>query len=456
MRPGRRRLRAALAAWLNRARPEQLLPPGAWYVWLLMTGRGFGKTRTGAEAVAIRMVNRPGLRVALVAQTFADGRDVMVEGESGLLEVLRRYYGDDVDRWWNRSMGELQLPNGSRAKVYSAERPRQLRGPQHHLAWCDELAWWQYPRATWDALVFGLRLGDHPQVIVTTSPRPVALLKELVDADDTTLTTGSTLDNAANLPASVVQRLVAQYAGTRTGDQELDGVLMMEAEGARWTRALQLVACQRVVLPELDRVVVGVDPAVTSGEDADATGYAVLGRGPAPESWAPPPALLERMRATVPGGSLELARIACAALPHLYVLHTAAERVTPSDAMGEAADLVQLWDARHVVIEANNGGEYLPTVLVQVAPGTRWRIVTAKGKKLARAEPFAQLYDQHRVHHVGRQELLEDEQVSYTGAPREPSPNVLDAAVHAATDLLPPIAPGHRPRQRKPAKLVRS
>lgn len=452
---GRRRLRAALAAWLNRARPQQLIPPGiGWYVWLLMTGRGFGKTRTGAESVAVRMVNRPGLRVALVAQTFADGRDVMVEGESGLLEVLRRYYGDDVDRWWNRSMGELVLPNGSRAKVYSAERPRQLRGPQHHLAWCDELAWWQYPRATWDALVFGLRLGDHPQVIVTTSPRPVALLKELVDAPDTIVTTGSTLDNRANLPTSVVNRLVAQYAGTRTGQQELDGILLMEAEGARWTRELQAIARRRVPLPELDRVVVSVDPATTATEESDLTGYAVVGRGPAPDGWSPPPALLERMRATVPTGQLEDALAACLALPHLYVLHTAALRLHPSEAMAEAADLVELWDARHVVIEANNGGEYLPTVLQNEAPGVRWRIVSARGKKLERAEPTAQLYEQHRVHHLGQHEELEDEQVSYTGADREPSPNVLDALVHAATDLLPPVAPARRPRRKRPAKLV--
>lgn len=438
-----------MAAWLNRARPNQLPPLGDWYVWLLLAGRGFGKTRTGAEATAVRMVNRPGIRVALVAQTFSDGRDVMVEGESGLLIVLERYYGEGVHTWWNRSMGELVLPNGSRAKVYSAERPRQLRGPQHHLAWCDELAWWQYPRATWEALVFGLRLGDAPQIIVTTTPRPVALLRELVDAKDTALTNGTTMDNRANLPDSVVERLVAQYAGSRTGQQELEGILLAEAEGARWTRQLQARARVEYVVPELDKVVVAMDPATTSGPDSDATGLAVVGRGPAPEGWTAPLGYLTQMLAA------GMTKRQVQELPHLYVLHTEAVHLTPSDAMTRADELADVWDAAHVVLEANNGGDYLPTVLRQVAPTRRWRIVHAVGSKLDRAEPLAQLYDQERVHHYGDHEQLEDEQVSYTGGKKEPSPDVLDAVVHAAADLVPQIAKGRRPRtQRRPAKLV--
>lgn len=449
------RRKAALAVWLRRARPNQLLPVRAFFVWLLMAGRGFGKTRTGAEAVALLMVNRPGIRVALVGQTFGDGRDTMVEGESGLLAVLERYYGADVHRWWNRTMGEIVLPNKSRAKVYSAERPRSLRGPQHHVAWCDELAWWAYPRAAWDALVFGLRLGPSPFVIVTTTPRPVALIRELVDAADTVVTTGSTLDNAANLPAITMRKLLEAYDGTRTGQQELHGQLLMDAEGARWNQELLTPARVQVDVPELDAVVVAMDPAVTSTEDSDSTGLAVVGRGPAPAGWAPAPATVARVRQSRPGLSYAEAMAEVRAWPHLYVLHSEAGQWTPTEACERAVDLADLWDADHVTLEVDNGGDYVPTVLRQVDPDAVWRVVRCHGDKLERAEPAALLYEQGRAHHVGVHQVLEDQQVSYTGGKKEPSPDLLDALAHGVADLFPQ-APARRGsgRKRKAARLV--
>lgn len=424
MKRGARRIRAALAAWLNRARPNQLPPPGdQWLVWLLLAGRGFGKTRTGAETVALWLINHAGCRVALVAATFDDGRDTMVEGESGLLAVLDRY---GVAYTWNRSLGQLIMGNGSRADLYSGEKPRQLRGPQHHYAWCDELAWWLHPRATWDNLLFGLRLGERPRILVSTTPRPLTLLSELVAARDTVLSTGSTMENAANLPAVILDKLLEQYDGTSLGDQELYGILAGEVDGALWSRAI-LAEAHGALLPELERIVVTIDPAVTSSEDADATGLCVAGRGPAPAGWQPPPHVVDKVRAL--------------AAPHLYVLHTEQDRWTPTEACTRAVELALLYGADELVVETNNGGDYLTTVLQAAldAAGVTMRVttVTASKNKRTRAEPTVALYDQRRAHHVGQHEALEDQLVSYTGADKEPSPDLMDALVWAQARLIP-------------------
>jgi phage terminase large subunit-like protein len=440
------RLIAAWQWWRRRARDEQRAPSGLWLVWLLLAGRGFGKTKTGAEEIARRMVARRGIRVALVAATFGDGRDTMVEGESGLLAVLERYYGiGSLSKAWNRSMGELVLPNGSRAKVYSAEKPRQLRGPQHHVAWCDELAWWQYPRETWDNLLFGLRLGKHPQVIVTTTPRPIPLVRELVAKPTCVVTRGRTLDNADNLPESYLAELLASYAGTRTGEQELDGLLLDDVEGARWNQELLRLARRPFPVPELDTVELAVDPAATKSDDSDAAGIAVVGRGPAPEGWAPSTSLLARTL-RLPPEQRELVLNG----PHLYVLHSEGVRRNPTETCERALELLDTWQADRVIFEANNGGEWLPAVLRGLDPAARYRLVTAHGSKLERAEPLARLYEQERVHHVGRHDDLEGEQVSYTGGKKEPSPNVLDATVYAALALLP----SQPKRRRRAARKV--
>lgn len=418
------RIRAALAAWLNRARPNQLPPAGDWLVWLLLAGRGFGKTRTGAEQSALWMIDEPGVRIALIAATFDDGRDTMVEGESGLLSVLDRY---GVAYTWNRSLGQLIMGNGSRADLYSGEKPRQLRGPQHHYAWADEMAWWMHPRTTWDNLLFGLRLGDRPRILVSTTPRPMTLLSELVAAPDTVLSTGSTMENAANLPRVILDKLIEQYDGTTLGQQELYGILAGELDGALWSRALLKVANEPYPLPEFDRIVVTIDPAVTSSEEADATGLCVAARGPAPVGWAPPADALD-------------AAVALAA-PHLYVLHSEQDKWTPTQACARAVELALLYGADELVVEANNGGDYLTAVLdaALTAAGVTIRVskVTATRKKITRAEPTVALYSQSRAHHVGKHEALEDQLVSYTGDGTEASPDLMDALVWAQARLIP-------------------
>jgi len=423
MKRGARRIQAALAAWLNRARPNQLPPPGDWLVWLLLAGRGFGKTRTGAETVALWLINEPGWRVALIAATFDDGRDTMVEGESGLLAVLDRY---GVGYRWNRSLGQLILTNGSRADLYSGEKPRQLRGPQHHAGWADELAWWMHPRATWDNLLFGLRLGDRPRIIITTTPRPLTLLSELVVDRRTVMTTGSTMENRANIPPDILQTWLEKYDGTSVGQQELYGILADGIDGALWSRAL-LAAAHGAVLPDLERIVVTIDPAVTSSEESDATGLVVAGRGPAPAGWEPPEGVLDLARAM--------------AAPHLYVLHSEQDRWTPTEACTRAVELALLYGADELVVEANNGGDYLTAVLYAAldAAGVRMRVekVTATRKKITRAEPTVALYEQHRAHHVGKHEALEDQLVSYTGDGKEASPDLMDALVWAQARLIP-------------------
>lgn len=446
-----RRYLGAYAAWRNTARPDQLPPSDLeWLVWLLLTGRGTGKTRTGAETAARWAIEHPGVRIALVAATFDDARDTMVEGESGLQSVLDRY---GVTYRWNRSLGQLVLGNGSRFDVYSAEKPRQLRGPQHHYAWCDELAWWMHPRATWDNLLFGLRLGRRQgianRVIVTTTPRPIKLLRELVADGDVRISRASTFDNAKHLPERILRKLREQYDGTTVGQQELYGVLLDELEGAAWTRALVEAAHAPVKPPEFDRLVVSVDPAVKgprkrdddplgdddgkSTHDPNKTGIVVAGRD----------ARAERRP------------------PHLYVVHSEQAIWTPNDAMRRAVELAVLWDADAVVIEENNGGDYLPAMLhveaERLGVKVHHRLVNATklGGKLTRAEHAVGLYQQNRAHHIGQHEELEDQQVSFTGDPRDPSPDLMDALVWAAHDLIPPVVRRRtRAGRRRGAKLV--
>ncbi|MBX6357791.1 MAG: DNA-packaging protein [Micromonosporaceae bacterium] len=396
----------ARAFWREHGRPEQHTPEGDWNVWLILAGRGFGKTRTGAEDLADYMVSNPGVRCAIVAPKFGDGRDICVEGESGLLAVLERYGlkpGEGLT--WNRSLGELILDNGSRAKLYSAERPGSLRGPQHHRAWVDELAQvvLKAPE-TWDQLMFGLRLGQHPRVVATTTPLPVSKVRELIDRAsnpaDVRLTRGSTYDNAANLAGVVLDELRRRYEGTRLGRQELYAELLTDVPGALWQRAwIDADRVQRA--PELVRTVVAVDPAVTSGEHADETGIVVAGQG-------------------VDGA--------------YYVLADRSVRTTPLDWAGRVVGAYHDFDANEVVIETNQGGEALATLLRQVEAMLPIREVHAKKGKRVRAEPVSALYEQHRVHHVGTFDVLEDQLCTWTPEEVE-SPDRMDALVYALLRL---------------------
>jgi phage terminase large subunit-like protein len=222
------------ARWLLQAREAQLTPEGDWLIWLLKSGRGAGKTRAGAEDSAHFARTHPGSRIAIVAPTFSVARDVCVEGESGLLQVL---HPDEIAAW-NRSQGALWLRNGSRWQLFSAEKPDRLRGPQHHRAWCEELGSWAYPQATWDMLMFGLRLGHRPQAVITSTPKPLPLLKDIAARPTTVVTTESTFANSENLSAATLEELSRRYEGTTLGRQELYGEIIEDVEGALWTRAM--------------------------------------------------------------------------------------------------------------------------------------------------------------------------------------------------------------------------
>ena len=384
--------------WEEVARESQLPPESDWLIWLILSGRGWGKTRTGAEWIAHKALSMPKTRWAIVARTFSDARDTCAEGESGIVNVLYRY---QALQNWNRSMGEIHLTNGSRIKLFSAEEPDRLRGPQHHGAWCDELAAWEDPDA-WDQLQFGLRLGEKPQTVVTTTPRPIALLKNLIARETTYITRGNTFENAKNLAPAALMELQARYSGTRLGRQELEGELLEDIEGALWSRAwIEQSRITTANLPPLYRIIIAIDPAVTSGEDSDETGIVAAG-------------------ATADG--------------HFYVLEDATLKATP-DAWGRrAVQAFRDWKADRIVAEVNNGGDMVIMVIQQVdrnAPVTK--VHASRGKRV-RAEPISALYEQGRVHHVGSFPKLEDQMVSWTPESND-SPDRLDALVWALTEL---------------------
>ena len=310
------------------ARPNQLPPEDNWSNWLVMAGRGFGKTRLGAEWLAAKAVRNPGVRCAIVARTFSDTRNVCVEGVSGILNILREY---DAVKDWNKSNGILTLKNDSIIQTFSADTPDSLRGPQFHYAWCDELAAWQY-EDTWNQLQFGLRLGDHTQAVITTTPRPTKLIKDLVKRETTVVTRGSTFDNAENLSQSALLEMQTRYAGTRLGQQELYGAILDDNPGALWSRA-SLEAARVKDTPYLIRVVVGIDPAVTSGEDSDSTGIVVAG---------------------LSGDG------------HYYILADYTLKASPQVWAEKAVYAFELHKADRIIAETNNGGDLVVHLLQQV------------------------------------------------------------------------------------------
>lgn len=388
---------ALLRDWRFWGRPYQHEPAGTWRTWLILAGRGWGKTRTGAETVRQWATSGRYGRIALVARTAADVRDVIVEGESGLLAIHR----DDERPVWKASQRRLEWPNGAIATTYSAEEPDQLRGPQSDAAWCDELAAWRYPE-TWDQLQFGLRLGDAPRVIVTTTPRPTKLVRLLASAPDTHVTRGKTADNRKNLAPGVVADLERRYAGTRLGRQELDGEILDDSAGALWR--WQWIDAARVArAPDLRRVVVAIDPAASSHDESDETGIVVAGIG-------------HDGRA--------------------YVLADASGRYRPEEWARTALALYREHKADAIVAEANNGGEMVAATLRVHDRGANVRTVHATRGKATRAEPVAALYEQARVSHVGALARLEDQLTTWDPATSRASPDRLDALVWALTEVM--------------------
>ncbi|WP_010161259.1 DNA-packaging protein [Sphingomonas sp. PAMC 26617] len=389
--------------WQTWAHSGQRMPPGDWRVWLIRAGRGFGKTRAGAEWVSEIARSMPGARIALVGATIEDVRRVMIEGESGLVSVAR--FDEPVD--YRRDAGEIVFASGARAAIFSAASPETLRGPEHHAAWCDELAKWRYGDAAWDNLMLGMRLGDTPRVLVTTTPRPIPLMRRVMALKGLVETVGRTQDNP-HLPDTFLAALEEAYGGTRLARQEIAGELIAEAEGALWRRA-QFDACRVVAAPALVRTIVAVDPpAGTDSGQGDACGIVAValgrdGRG--------------------------------------YVLEDASVSGLSPEGWAQA---VAACAARHradrVIAEKNQGGKMVESVLLAADAGLPLRLVHAADGKVARAEPVSILYERGRVSHVGVLADLETELCGlvvgggYQGPGR--SPDRADALVWALGELM--------------------
>lgn len=384
----------------HQARPEQIPSLDDWGVWLYLAGRGAGKTRTAAEWVAWQAITQAGTRWAVVAATFGDVRDTCAEGESGLITVLRRY---NVLKHYNRSMGEIRLDNGSLIKLFSADEPDRLRGPQFHGAWCDELAAWRYTD-TYDQLQFTLRLGTKPQTIITTTPRPTKIIKDLVAESESgrvRVIRGSTFDNAKNLAPAALAQLRQRYEGTRLGRQELEAEILDDVPGALWT--LKMVEeCRVTDVPDMTRVVVAIDPAATSNENSDETGIIVVGRGVDNRG---------------------------------YVLGDYSCRLSPAGWARRAIEAFDQHQASRIVGETNMGGDMIETIIKQIRPTIPYRGVVAKRGKLLRAEPVSALYEQGRISHHGIYAELETQMTTWVAGESDFSPDRLDALVHGITSL---------------------
>lgn len=404
---------------------HQLPPEGDWRTWVILGGRGAGKTRAGAEWVRAQVEGSgpldagPASRVALVGETIEQAREVMVFGESGILACSP----DDRRPVWSATRRQLSWPNGAVAQLFSASDPERLRGPQFDAAWVDELAKWKKGQEAWDMLQFGMRLGDDPRVCVTTTPRNVGVLRSLLARSSTVTTHGTTEANAAHLADAFLDEVRARYAGTRLGRQELDGVLLADAEGALWT-SKGLEASHVEVVPQCDRVLVAVDPPVTGHKGSDDCGIVVVGvtmDGP-PQDW----------RAYV----IEDATVAAA---------------SPLEWAEAAVAAYHRHGAECLVAEVNQGGSLVETVVRQVDPLVSYTSVRASKGKVARAEPVAALYEQGRVHHVRGLGALEDQMCLMTarGYEGRGSPDRVDALVWALHEaVLVPAEGWRRPRFR--------
>lgn len=410
--------------WDFWARSNQKAPEGTWNTWLVLAGRGFGKTRMGSEWIRQNVTGSSPLsapssgwkRIALVAETAADARDVMVLGDSGILAC----HPKDTRPDWSPTNRCLTWPNGVKAWVYNATEPDQLRGPQHHAAWVDELAKFRYMQETWDQLQFGLRLGDHPQALVTTTPRPLPLIKKLMLDADTVVTRGATLDNQANLAVNTVKQLYERYGGTRLGRQELEGEILSDIPGALWNR--DAIDASRVweVPTDLDRVYVAVDPAVSANENSDEHGIIVVGLARDKDGYA-----------------------------RGYVLEDGTCRGQPEEWARKAVSLYRSWSADKIIAEKNQGGLMVESTLKAVDRSVPVELVHASRGKVVRAEPISALYEQGRVHHVGRFDALEDQMclfsVDNVRNISNGSPDRVDALVWGLTKIFDKIT-GRRMR----------
>jgi phage terminase large subunit-like protein len=386
--------------WQFWARPQQLPPPDdSWDIFLMCAGRGSGKTRPAAELIHQWAAEIPGGYFALIGETAAEVRDTMLEGESGLIPTQKP---------WNPCVYEpskrrVVWQNGAWATCFSGDAPDQLRGPNCHGAWLDELCKYKYSEATWNNLELVLRAGDHPRAVVSTTPRPISILKQLIADPQTCMRTWSTYRNLANLAPTFIRRILSRYEGTRLGRQELHAEILGDTPGALWNRDL-LESTRVTAPPPLRRIVVGVDPTASVENEA---GIVVAGLGQD---------------------------------GHGYILEDMSCVGTPAQWGAQVVTAYLKWRADRVIVEANNGGDMCLATIQTAARAAHVEValkkIHASKGKYARAEPVSALYEQQRCHHVGMFATLEDEQCSYTPAESTESPNHLDASVWAITELL--------------------
>jgi phage terminase large subunit-like protein len=386
------------------ARPDQQLPGGAWVTWLILAGRGWGKTRTGAETVRQWIKNYP--IVNLIGATLDDVRDVMIEGESGILAICPK---DERPQYVGR---QLRWPNGARSLILTADEPERIRGKQHMKLWCDELCAWRYPES-WEQAEFGLRLGDNPQVVVTTTPKPTKELRALIADPTTRITKGTTDDNIDNLAQAFIEKIITKYRGTRLGRQELNAEILDDNPGALWKRS-DIDRLRLKEAPALKRITVNIDPAATSNKKSDETGITVTGLGED---------------------------------DHGYLLDDISLRGTPTEWAVAAVEAYRNWNADRIIGETNNGGEMIETVIRMVDSKVAYKAVHASRGKITRAEPISALYEQNKCHHVGFFPQLEDQMCDYDPKTAKYSPDRMDSLVWGFTELMTDAAPEFKIRR---------
>tara|TARA_R100001510_G_scaffold54472_1_gene57224 strand:- start:1574 stop:2839 length:1266 start_codon:yes stop_codon:yes gene_type:complete len=387
------------------AREKQVTPLGDWNVWLILAGRGFGKTWTGAYDIVNYAMTHPNTISAVLAPTFGDLRRVCFEGVSGINQLIPiECYHNSKASGYNRSTSEIKLWNGSKIVGFSASEPDRLRGSQYHRAWCDELAAWRYPEA-YDQLQFGLRLGKNPQVVITTTPRPTPIIKELMKRanEDVYVTQGSTFENQDNLAESALKQFVDRYEGTRLGRQELYAEILDDFEGALWNYTI-LENCRvtKENLPEMTKIIVSIDPAVTANANSDETGIIVSALGED---------------------------------ENYYILEDKTGKYSPDEWGRVAIELFYRYNANMIVAEVNNGGDLVERLLRSIERNIPYKSVHATRGKMVRAEPISALYEQGKVYHLGTFPKLEEQMCSFTGDNRGASPDRLDALVWGLTEL---------------------
>jgi len=382
--------------WDIWSRPKQKEPPGNWRVWLILAGRGFGKTRTGAEWIRAQVEQGKCKRLALVGRTAADVRDVIVEGESGIMAVSPPWFRPRYEP----SKRRLTWPNGAIAITYSADEPDALRGPQHDGFFADEPAAWEREE-TWDNLMFGLRLGKNPRGVATTTPKPTKLIKTLIKLSTTSVTRGTSYENRANLPPAFFNEIIRRYEGTRLGRQEINAEILEDLEGALWKRGM--IEETRVTKhPDLQRLIVAIDPAVTAEEGSDETGIIVAGLGTDGQG---------------------------------YVLSDKSLRASPNEWAQAAITAYHLHKCDRIIGEVNNGGDLVETVIRNIEKYIPYTAVRASRGKQTRAEPVAALYERKMIHHIGTFPELEDQLCGWEPGMAQ-SPDRLDALVWAFTELM--------------------